>query len=222
MEQISPPVENNRQARRQLLTGFGGLLFLLAFAGLYGISAVRAIQNRNEHIRVVYVARDRTLQKLRSDIYLSGTYARDLLLERDPALASSRRTELDRARARINVDAAAYERSLPDEERLTFQNFKMKLNFYLQSLDSVLAWSSPERERLGYAFVNRSLLPKRMELVALTDKLSELNQTLLEKGNKQVQELFTNFQSSQTDRYDSVVLIRCATCRRKHPAAIAA
>ena len=94
------------QTRRLLLIGFGGLLVLLAFAGLNGISVVNAIENRNERSRADYVSRERVLEQLLSDIYLSGTYARDLLFERDPALADQHREELERAKSRSDANSS--------------------------------------------------------------------------------------------------------------------
>ncbi|MBV9611129.1 MAG: hypothetical protein JO091_01600, partial [Acidobacteriaceae bacterium] len=78
-------VDMKSQTRALLLIGFGGLLLLLAFTSLNALSILQKIQTRNESIRSDYVNRDRILEQLRSDIYLSGTYVRDLLLEPDPA-----------------------------------------------------------------------------------------------------------------------------------------
>ena len=187
-------IASSSQTRRLLLIGFGGLLALLAFAGLNGISVVNKIQERNERIRVDYVSRDRVLDQLRSDIYLSGTYVRDLLLERDPALADLHRKELDKARARVDANRAAYARILLTEERIPFQQFEHELNRYFDSLDPALHWNPEQRQQLGYFFMNHTLLPGRMEIVRLADQLSALNEKQLEARNRQVKELFTSFQ----------------------------
>jgi len=81
--------------KRLLFIGFGGLLLLLAFTGLNALSVLTKIQTRNESIRKDYFNRDRILEQLRSDIYLSGTHVRDLILERDPSLADTHRKEVD-------------------------------------------------------------------------------------------------------------------------------
>src|SRR5271165_3453773 len=75
------------QTLRLLLVGFGGLLLLLAVTGLYALSVLGSIQTRNDRIRQDYFNRDRILEQLRSDVYLSGTYVRDLLLEQDHSRA---------------------------------------------------------------------------------------------------------------------------------------
>src|SRR5215467_15145895 len=102
--------------RRLLLVGFGGILLLLALTGLNALSVLKTIQVRNEQIRQEYLNRERILEQLRSDIYLSGTYARDLLLEPDPARAEAHRGELEAARSRIESMIAAYAGILRDEE----------------------------------------------------------------------------------------------------------
>ncbi len=189
-------IESGRQTRRLLFIGFGGLLILLAFAGWNAVSVVRTIQNRNEQIRKEYLSRDRVLEQLRSDLYLSGTYVRDLLLEPDPALADLHRKELDAARSRIHTNITLYVRILLPEEHLPFQQFVDELHRYFDSLDPVLTWSPAQRRELGYSFMKHSLLPRRTEMVGLTDRLSELNQKQLEAGNRQVKELFTSFQQT--------------------------
>jgi signal transduction histidine kinase len=181
------------QTRRLLLLGFGGLLLLLAFTGLNGLSVLTRIQSRNESIRRDYVNRERVFEQLRSDIYLSGTYARDLLLEPDPARADVHRSELDASRARILAMIKAYTESVRPEERVPFQQFTEEVSTYFESLRPVLQWNARERRQLGYAFMQNSLLPKRMTIVRLADRISQFNQRQLEAGNQQVTQLFSDF-----------------------------
>src|SRR4051794_34568285 len=106
----------NTQSRWLLWLGFGGLLSLLAVAGVYGIFTIRAIGDRNEHIRRDYLRRDHILQQLRSDLYVSGTYIRDLLLEPIPAEAEMHGQEFERTKRQIEVNRAAYEHILTGEQ----------------------------------------------------------------------------------------------------------
>jgi hypothetical protein len=83
---------DGKQTQFLLWIGFGGLLALLTLAGISGLSVVRQIQTRNQRIREDYILRDRILEQLRSDIYLSGTYVRDFLLEPNDAMAEGTAT----------------------------------------------------------------------------------------------------------------------------------
>ncbi len=184
------------QSKRLLLIGFGGLLLLLAFSGLNALVVLNKIQTENESIRKDYVNRDRTLEQLRSDIYLSGTYARDLLLEPDPAQADLHRKELQNARVRIEASAAAYGRILRGEERAPFLQFVKEVSAYFDSLRPALQWNASQRREFGYSFMKDSLLPRRMVVVHLADQISQVNQKQLEAGNRQVSALFANFRRS--------------------------
>ena len=184
------------QTQRLLFIGFGGLLLLLAVTGLNALSVLGRIQTRNDNIRRDYFHRDRILEQLRSDIYLSGTYVRDLLLEQDPYRADIHRKELDDAHTRVETNVAAYDAILRDEERAPFLQFKTQVKEYFDSLRPALEWNSAQRKTLGYAFMKDSLLPRRMTIVHLADQISEVNQKQMEAGNEQVNSLFATFRQS--------------------------
>jgi signal transduction histidine kinase len=195
------PNNTGRQTRRLLLIGFGGLLLLLAFTGFNALSVLSRIQTRNESIRQDYVNRDRILGQLRSDIYLSGTYVRDLLLEPDLTRADIHRNELNATRGRIEAMIAVYRQVLRSEERTPFQRFTREVESYFDSLRPALQWNAAQRRQFGYAFMKDSLLPRRMEVVRLTDQISQLNQDQMETGSNRVTALFSTF------RRDLVILL---------------
>ena len=188
--------QSGKQTRRLLLFGFGGLLLLLAFTGFYAFSVLKAIQSRNDKIREDYVRRQGILEQLRADMYLSGTYARDLLLERDPAQAEHHRKELDSARIRVAANIAAYRSIVQPEERQRFQDFTRQVDSFFGKLQPALQWNADQRRQFSYQFMRDFLLPRRMQIVSLADQISELNQKQWEAGNRQVAELFSGFSRS--------------------------
>ncbi len=125
-------VSADRQTRRLLLLGFGGLLVLLAFTGLNALSVLRRIETRSETIREDYFKRDQVLEQLRSDIYLSGTYARDLLLEQDTTRADIHRQELQELRERVKSNVGVYDGVLRGEERGPFREFAKEVRVVLR------------------------------------------------------------------------------------------
>ena len=189
-------ISSGTQTRRLLLVGFGGILLLLALTGLNAVSVLRTIQTRNERIRQDYLNRERILEQLRSDVYLSGTYARDLLLEPDPARADTHRSELEATRTRIESMIAEYARILRSDERQAFQQFEKEVSVYFDSLRPAIQWNAYQRRELGYQYMQNSLLPRRMVIVHLADQISSINQKQLEAGNRQVAALFADFRRS--------------------------
>lgn len=168
-------------------------MLLLAFTGFNALSVLNRIQTRNASIRQDYLDRDRILQQLRSDLYLSGTYVRDLLLEPDPTRADVHRNELNGARSRIESMIAAYQKVLRGEERAPFEQFTKEVVSYFDSLRPALQWDSNQRRQFGYAFMKDSLLPRRMVIVRLADQISRLNEEQMESGSKRVAALFSTF-----------------------------
>jgi signal transduction histidine kinase len=56
-----------------------------------------------------------------------------------------------------------------------------------------MQWNATERSRLGYAFMQDFLLPRRMVIVHLADQISRLNQAQMENGNRELADLFSSF-----------------------------
>ncbi len=185
-----------KQTRRLLLIGFGGLLLLLAFSGFNAVSVLSRIQTSNEGIRQDYVNRDAILEQLRSDIYLSGTYVRDFLLEPDPSRADAHRAELHSARARIEAMVAAYQMVLRGEEKPPFEQFRKEVTAYFDSLQPALQWDPAQRKQFGYRFMQNSLLPRRTTIVRLADQIGRLNQEQMNSGNERVRALFSKFRTN--------------------------
>ena len=191
---MAEEVQNGgRQTFRLLLGGFGGLLLLLAFTGANTLSVLSRIQTRDETIRLDYVHRDRLLEDLRSDLYLSGTYVRDLILEPDPTRADIHRSELTQARKRVDWAIAAYQKIEREEEKAPFERFKREVNMYFDSLQPALQWNAEQRRRLGYLFMRNSLLPRRTIIVRLADQIGHLNQDQMNSGSSRLRALFTTF-----------------------------
>ena len=193
-QQADKVVKNStRQTRLLLIVAFGGLLLLLAGLGLNALSVLRTIQSRNETIRRDYISRNNVLQQLRSDIYLSGTYVRDLLLEPDPLRADRHRRELDKARSRIYSQIDAYNRILLPQEQSSFGRFHSQVDGYFSSLQPALEWNSAQRRTLGYAFMQNLLLPGRMTVVHVADQLRRVNENQLTENSRQISDLFAQF-----------------------------
>src|ERR1700686_2118184 len=81
-------------SRFALLIGFGGLLLIMALAGIDTLGVFQRFRHSDEQIRGRYLSQNHVLNDIRSDVYLSGTYVRDYLLEPDPTRAEAYRTSL--------------------------------------------------------------------------------------------------------------------------------
>jgi signal transduction histidine kinase len=179
--------------RAALLAGFGGLLILMAFAGFDAVSILRQIQTRNERIRNDFVDRNRTLEQIRSDLYLSGTYIRDYLLEPDPQAAEAHRASLENTRRQMDAALESYKKFLPTQEAAAFSGLKQELSDYWRVLDPALHWNPEQRRARGYPFLRDEVHPRRTTMLGIADQIAAFNEQQLNSGNQQVESLFAQF-----------------------------
>jgi signal transduction histidine kinase len=184
-----------RQSRTVLLAGFGGLLLLMVFAGIDGLQVLRRMQDRSGAIQHDFLERSRVLNQIRSDVYLSGTYARDYLLDPQPANAEKNRTELNRLRQEMDVTLAAYAGLMRQEERTPLEGLRRSLDEYWRLLDPVFQWSPEQRRQGGFPFLRDEVFPRRLAMLGLADQIEAVNERQMDAGNLRVAALFSEFRA---------------------------
>jgi signal transduction histidine kinase len=180
-------------SRWALLCGFGGLLILMAFAGFDTISALDKIRRGGDHIHSEFLRRDRALEQIRGDLYLSGTYVRDYLLEPEPASAELHRKKLETTRSDMEHTLAGYRGQLRSGEEGPFQTLRADLDSYWKLLDPIFKWSPAERKQKGYTFLRDEVFPRRVTMLKIADQIAEINQEDLRLGDQGILELFSGF-----------------------------
>src|SRR5512135_3490042 len=96
------------KSRLALLIGFGGLLAIIALSGFDALRVLNQFRKDDDQIRRQFLFRNRVLNNIRAEVYLSGTYVRDYLLEPDPERASGSGVSLENVRREMEADLASY------------------------------------------------------------------------------------------------------------------
>jgi len=181
-------------SRLVLFAGFGGLLLLAAFAGFDGIQALAQIRAANDRIREDFLLRTRLLERIRGDVYVSGTYVRDYLLEPEAGKAEGHRYSLLESRKDTDSAIAAYRRLLNPSEQPPFEGLTRELDAYWRVLEPVFQWTPTQRQRSGYVFLRDEVFPRRMTMLGIADQIRALNEAQLNNGKTRVEALFSQFQ----------------------------
>jgi signal transduction histidine kinase len=176
-----------------LWLGFGGLLLLMGVLGLSAITFLYQIEIRQEKVRQDFVERDRKLERLRSNIFLSGTYVRDFLLDKDDVAAAGHRAQFFQARRDVGNGVEDYKLLLNAAEQAPFQQLTAELAAYFDTLTPALQWNAEQRRRNGQDLIREELLPRRTTAVALADRIKEVSQRQLETSSQELSELFSSF-----------------------------
>jgi hypothetical protein len=77
-----------------LSLGFGGLLLCIVTAAAGTLLALSRVRSEEAQTRRAFLERLEALDQIRSQIYISGTYARDFLLAPDTAAATPQASRL--------------------------------------------------------------------------------------------------------------------------------
>jgi signal transduction histidine kinase len=180
------------------MAGFGGLLALMAFAEMDGVRALREIQNSNDRIREDFLLRTRLLELIRGDVYVSGTYVRDYLLEPEAGKAEGHRYSLLETRHDMDAALAQYRGLLAAPERQPFEALTAALADYWSVLEPVFDWTAEQRKRDGFPFLRDEVFRRRMEMLGIADQIRALNETQLNEGKARVEQTFADLRRRLT------------------------
>src|SRR5215469_17007381 len=189
---------NLRNTRRALLMGFGVLLILLILCGLNALAILSELQTRNETILRNFLQGQQQLDKIRSAIYLSGTYLRDYLLEPDPAKAEQSRMALETERAQaasMLADLGSLSAGKNESFAQLYTSLQREITEYWQTMDPVLSWKADQRHRLGYRFLHDEVFPRRSSTLSIADTIASVNQQQLLDRDNLMLSLFSSFRS---------------------------
>ncbi len=160
------PALSGRALRIALALGFGGMLLLIAVAGLHSIRVLESIDESAAASSQVFIEKSRALENIRSAFYLYGVEIRQLRGSQDT---------LAQLRELIDQNVGRYSVTLTDEERPALEELKRVIAAYIGSVDQ----ANPSRE----------LVSQRLRIVEITDKISDMNESRLRAASQRSSQL---------------------------------
>ena len=180
--------------RFALGAGFGGLLTIMALAGIYGIRVLQQIRRDDNQIRRQFLLKNHALNDVRSQLYLSGTYVRDYLLEPEPSRAETYRASLEGVHRQMDSALESFGHQLEPDQTKYYTELSAGLSNYWQILAPIFDWDSSQRRREGYAFLRDEIFPRRAAVLAIAGRIEYINEQQLNTGNHRVDYLLSEFQ----------------------------
>jgi signal transduction histidine kinase len=177
-----------------LVGGFGGLLLLMAAAETGALLFLNSWRHSGAELQGHFLARNRTLEKIRSNIYLSGTFARDSLLAPEISGAQAQIATLSNLRHDTDTLLDSYAKSLEPEETAPFSTLRSEIEAYWKVLDRTFGWSADERNKYRFAFFYEEMVPRRTSMLQIADRIAALNEDALKRGDEQLGALFGRLQ----------------------------
>jgi signal transduction histidine kinase len=167
----------------------------MALAGIDALRVLQQFRGRDEQIRRGYLSQNHVLNDIRSDVYVSGTYVRDYLLDPDSARADAYRASLEDVRKHMESALESYGREVTPAEVQNYSALRSELTGYWNTLAPILQWDPAERRRSGYAFLRDEVFPRRQHMLTIAGQIAAINEQQLTAGNDQVVALLFRFQT---------------------------
>ena len=183
------------KSRLVLLAGFGGLLAIIALSGVDALRVLGQFRKEDDQIRRQFLFRNRVLNNIRAEVYLSGTYLRDYLLEPDPQRASGFGASLEDVRRQMEAELSSYAGQLEPVESEHYNVLRMELAQYWEVLEPTLQWDARKRQKQGYEFLRDEVFPRRTAMLDVASRIADINEQQLNAGNERASGLLGQFKT---------------------------
>jgi signal transduction histidine kinase len=183
------------KSRVILFVAFGGMLGLMVLVGFDSVRALSQIQRANDETRKEFLARTKVLEQIRTNVYLSGTYVRDYLLDPEPQRAEEHKSSLIRAREETGAALETYKGLMRPRESGPVASLSQQLSDFWQVLAPVSSWTPAQRRKDGFEFLRREVLPRRRAMLGIADQIAEVNESQLNAGKDRIAYIFAHFRN---------------------------
>jgi signal transduction histidine kinase len=177
-----------------LVAGFGGLLLIMAAAEAGALLVLNSLRHNDTELQARFLARNRTLERIRSNIYLSGTFVRDSVLAPEQTGARVQLNALAGLRRDSETALNSYASDIDPEEAAPFKDLRSQIDAYWKVLDHTFAWTADERNKYRFAFFYEDLVPRRTSMLQIADRIEALNEEALRRGDVKLGDLFGRLQ----------------------------
>jgi signal transduction histidine kinase len=183
------------KSRLVLFLGFGGLLAIIALSGFDALRILNQFRKEDDQIRRQFLFRNRVLNNIRAEVYLSGTYVRDYLLDPEPERAAGFGASLEDVRRQMGNELSSYAGQLTLAESTSYSALQTELAGYWQVLEPILEWDAAKRQAQGYAFLRDQVFPRRAATLEIAGRIADINEQQLNAGNERASRLLETFQT---------------------------
>ena len=121
-------------SRLALVAGFGSVLVIMTLAGFDALRVLRDVRRNDDQIRRQFLFQNHVLNDIRFQVYLSGTYVRDYLLEPEAEWAQTFRISLEQVRQQMDSALQSYGRQLAPAEVKHYTALRAELAEYWRVL----------------------------------------------------------------------------------------
>jgi signal transduction histidine kinase len=188
----------SNRLRLTIVIGFGGLLALMVLAGLDALRLTCQLRANEEEIRQAFQTHSQSLFVLSSSIHVYNDRMQEYLLSRDlesDAVTAGKFSELT---GTIDSTLRTYPPGRQQEEGALLARLQQLFVEQQGEIKPMLSWSREERRRRAEQLLEQELLPQRVRIRDLSEKIAVWNHQQSVAAEQETFASFISLQSRQT------------------------
>ena len=168
-----------------LAGGFGILVLLIFITGLGVVSRATLLFREVSTINTNFRQLSLDLERLRSDIFLAGTYVRNQAFDADSDSTEDRLNEFLKARSTVETRLKAISGNVAPEQRTEFDQLRMEIEAYWQVAEPV--FHDADDEPRSVRSLNRELTLRRNSVLTIVATIGSINESAVEQRQHEIE-----------------------------------
>src|SRR6059036_3586261 len=168
-----------------LAGGFGILVLLIFITGLGVVSRATLLFGEVSTINTKFRQLSLDLERLRSDVFLAGSFARDQLFDADSDSIEDRRNRFLKARSTVETRLMAISQNVGPEQRAEFDQVRMEIEAYWKLAEAV--FNDVDGETPSVRELQRELNLRRNSVLAILATIGSINESAVEERQQEIE-----------------------------------
>jgi len=166
-----------------LAGGFGILVLLIFITGLGVVSRASLLFREVSTINTEFRQLSLDLERLRSDMFLVGSYVRDQLFDADSDSIEDRRKRFLKSRSTVETRLIAISQNVDPEQRTEFDELRMEIEAYWKVAEPVFTHVDGEARSVR----SLQLTLRRNSVLAIVATIGSINESAVEQRQREIE-----------------------------------
>ena len=166
-----------------LAGGFGILVLLIFITGLGVVSRASLLFREVSTINTEFRQLSLDLERLRSDMFLVGSYVRDQLFDADSDSIEDRRNRFLKSRSTVETRLIAISQNVDPEQRTEFDELRMEIEAYWKVAEPVFTHVDGEARSVR----SLQLTLRRNSVLAIVATIGSINESAVEQRQHEIE-----------------------------------
>ena len=168
-----------------LAAGFAILVLLIFITGLGVVSRATLLFSEVSTTNTEFRQLSLDLERLRSDVSLAGSYARDQLFDADSDSIEDRRNRFLKARSTVETRLIAVSPHVAPEQQTEFDELRMEIESYWKLAEAV--FNQVDGETRSVRLLQRELTLRRNSVLAILATIGSINESAAEQRQHEIE-----------------------------------